>query len=73
LCNPVFNRTETVSAPAAAFSLAVMECPGYSEIAGSGWRGGTSTLDVDSSSVGFGNRGGSGILFARKSHAAWYA
>ena len=46
---------------------------GYSEIAGSGWRGGTSTVAGDSGSAGSGKRGGSGIPFARKSHAAWDA
>jgi len=46
---------------------------GYFEIAGSGWSGATSTLAADSGSACSGNRGGSGILFARKSHAAWHA
>jgi hypothetical protein len=44
---------------------------GYSEMAGSGWHGGTFALAEDSDGAGFGNRGGSGIPFARKMRAVW--
>jgi len=67
LRNPIFDRTGTTGG---SFFFGRYGLSGYSQIAGSGWRGGASTLAGDSGSAGSGKRGGSGIPFARKSHAA---